>query len=282
MRQALQIRVFTSRADEGAQQIIGKRKDHMNKNNQNTPPKVNKALYVVTVALLFVVAVIIAVMGSAGKKAEGKQNSDTLAPSVTTDMPAPETTFAPDTYRPETDSALPGTQNTPETDKKSANEDKSPASRPAPTLILPANGILTKSHSMDIQVYSQTMGDYRVHCGIDISTALGESVVAAADGVVSEIKNDPLYGVSVAVSHNGNMTTYYKNLDEDLPESIKVGYEIDCGEIIGVVGDSAMVEVAEEPHLHFEVYVDGKSVDPTEHFGEAAPVSPSAAEIYES
>ena len=254
----------------------------MNKsNNQSTPPKVNKALYVVTVALLFVVAVIIAVMGSAGKKAERK-NSDTLSPSVTTDMPAPDITNTPDTYRPETDPTFPGTQNPPEADKKPVDDGKAPASLPAPTLILPANGILTKSHSMDIQVYSQTMGDYRVHCGIDISTALGESVVAAADGVVSEIKNDPLYGVSVAITHDGDMTTYYKNLDPDLAESIKVGYEIDCGEIIGVVGDSAMVEVAEEPHLHFEVFVGGKSVDPAEHLDKAALVSLGAAEIHES
>ncbi len=249
------------------------------KNNQNTAPKVNKALYVVTVALLFVVAVIIAVMGSAGKRAEKKPENDTVLPPASTD--APETKL-PDTYRPQTEPYTPDTQKTPTDTEKSPEESKAPVSLPAPTLILPANGILTKSHSMDIQVYSQTMGDYRVHRGIDISTAIGESVLAAADGKVIEVKNDPLYGITVGIAHSGDTVTYYKNLDADLAENIEAGYEIDCGEIIGVVGDSAMVEVAEEPHLHFEVHVGGKAVDPVEYLDEAALVSLSETVNYES
>ena len=78
------------------------------------------------------------------------------------------------------------------------------------------------------------------------------------------------------------MTTHYKNLDADLAESIKVGHVVKCGEVIGVVGDSAMVEIAEEPHLHFEVSVAGRSVDPLEYLDESALVSLSQNVNYES
>ena len=253
------------------------------KNTPNTAPKINRALYVVTVALLFVVAVIIAVMGS-GKRADPKPQQDDQPP-VSTDGTGTEKT--PDTYRPQTEPYTPSTDRTPDTQSKTPDnsktpDDKKPTSLPAPALMLPASGILTKSHSMDVQVYSQTMGDYRVHCGIDISTALGASVLAAADGTVTEIKNDPLYGVTVAISHEGEMVTYYKNLDEDLAQDVKLGSTVKCGQTIGVVGDTAMVEIAEEPHLHFEVSVAGKAVDPTEYLDESALVSLTQEINYES
>ncbi len=250
------------------------------KNNQNPAPKVNRALYVVSVALLFVLAVIIAVMGSAGKKADPKPQNDDQPPVSTDEADTTEKT--PDTYRPQTEPYTPDTDRTPTTDSKTPDDSKAPVSLPAPTLALPAKGVLTKSHSMDVQVYSQTMGDYRVHRGIDISTALGEAVTAAADGKVTEIKNDPLYGVTVVISHSGDMTTYYKNLDADLAENIKAGYSVKCGEVIGVVGDSAMVEIAEEPHLHFEVSVAGRAVDPIEYLDESALVSLTQEVNYES
>lgn len=279
-RSSLSNPFFASSADEQPQRI-GKERITMNKkNNQSTPPKVNRALYVVSVALLFVVAVIIAVMGSAGKKADPKTKNDDQPP-VSTDK-ADITEKIPDTYRPQTEPYTPDTDKSPETEQNVPDSKKEPVSLPTPSLLLPTNGILTKSHSTDIQVYSQTMGDYRVHKGIDISTAIGESVYAAADGKVTEILNDPLYGITVVISHNGDMTTHYKNLDADLAESIKVGRVVKCGEVIGVVGDSAMVEIAEEPHLHFEVSVAGRSVDPLEYLDESALVSLSQNVNYES
>lgn len=249
------------------------------KTTPKTTPKVNRALYVVTVALLFVVAVIIAVMGS-GKRAAPSPKVDDQ-PSVSTDD-TNVTEKSPDTYRPQVDTAAPDTKKAPDTQSKAPDEKKEPVSLPAPTLTLPASGILTKSHSMDVQVYSQTMGDYRVHCGIDISTAMGAAVTAAADGTVSEITNDPLYGVTVAISHDGEMVTYYKNLDADLAQDVKLGSTVKCGQTIGVVGDTAMVEIAEEPHLHFEVSVAGKAVDPTEYLDESALVSLTKEINYES
>lgn len=131
--------------------------------------------------------------------------------------------------------------------------------------LLPVSGVLQKKHSADLQVFSDTMCDYRVHLGIDIGTVAGASVSAMADGVISQIWEDVSMGQCIAVSHSGNSYTIYKNLAATLPENVKVGAAVKEGDIIGTVGESAMVEVADEPHLHLEMTVNGLQVDPTEY-----------------
>ena len=79
-----------------------------------------------------------------------------------------------------------------------------------------------------------------------------------------------MMGMCVAVSHSGDCYTIYKNLDVALPASVTVGSEIKAGDTIGNVGQSAILELAEEPHLHFEMTVGGLSVDPLEYFSEQA------------
>lgn len=136
-------------------------------------------------------------------------------------------------------------------------------------LSLPANGKLLKGHDATLQVYSSTMGDYRVHLGVDISTPEGGEVCAAAAGKVSKVWTDPLMGQCVAVDHGDELLTVYKNLSADLASGIAEGKTVKAGQKIGNVGDSAMLEMAEEPHLHFEVTAKGIQVDPLEYFSAA-------------
>ena len=72
-------------------------------------------------------------------------------------------------------------------------------------LSLPAQGVIAKGHDTTIQVWSETMGDYRVHLGIDIATEEDAPVYAAADGVISKIWDDALMGRCVAISHDGEV-----------------------------------------------------------------------------
>ena len=74
-------------------------------------------------------------------------------------------------------------------------------------LSLPANGKLLKGHDATLQVYSSTMGDYRVHLGVDISTPEGGAVCAAAAVKVSKVWTDPLMGQCVAVDHGDELLT---------------------------------------------------------------------------
>lgn len=136
--------------------------------------------------------------------------------------------------------------------------------------LLPVSGVLQKVHDESVQVFSSTMGDYRIHLGIDIGTVAGASVSAMADGVIAQVWEDVSMGQCVAIQHGGDALTIYKNLSAELPEGTVVGAAVKAGDVIGTVGESAMVEVAEEPHLHLEMTVGGLQVDPTEYLDEDA------------
>ena len=136
--------------------------------------------------------------------------------------------------------------------------------------LLPVSGVLQKNHDATVQVFSPTMGDYRVHLGIDIGTVAGAAVSTMADGVIAQVWEDVSMGQCVAVKHGGECYTIYKNLSAELPEGTVVGAAVKAGDVIGHVGESAMVEVAEEPHLHLEMTVNGLQVDPTDYLDEDA------------
>ena len=104
-----------------------------------------------------------------------------------------------------------------------------------------------------MQVFSETMGDYRVHLGVDILSAENSPVYATADGTVTQIWEDVRMGHCIAIQHSGNAVSIYKNLAEELPEGIVEGASVKSGQQIASVGSSAMVEIADEPHLHFEI-----------------------------
>ena len=136
--------------------------------------------------------------------------------------------------------------------------------------LLPVYGVMQKKHDTEVQVFSPTMGDYRVHLGIDVGTAAGASVSAMADGVIAQVWEDVRMGQCVAIKHGGECYTIYKNLSAELAEGTVVGAAVKAGDVIGTVGESAMVEIAEEPHLHLEMTVNGLQVDPLEYLDEEA------------
>ena len=151
-----------------------------------------------------------------------------------------------------------GTNNT-DTDRPSFNEEE------LPTFILPVSGIISMDYSDDVQVFSQTMNDYRTHLGVDIKSPIGSNVLAVADGVVTKVWDDPFMGTCGSIQHSGIAVSIYKNLAKDVLDGIVIGSSVKSGDIIGTVGETAMNEIAEEPHLHYELKVNDLYVDPKEH-----------------
>ena len=215
-------------------------------------PKVSRAVYIAVVILLVAVAVVVGLTAAANrKKGEVKDPPS----QVTTQRPA-DTTKVPDntgTTAPDNSVALP-------------NDEETPVVSTVPTLSLPVSGVLGRTHDAKVQVFSPTMNDYRVHLGVDIATEPDSPVYAAADGKIQKIWKDPLMGYSVAIEHSGNAVTIYKNLSETLADGIFEGATVKAGRQIGTVGESAMIEIADEPHLHLEMTVGGLQVDPLEYF----------------
>ncbi|MBR5441316.1 MAG: M23 family metallopeptidase, partial [Clostridia bacterium] len=98
------------------------------------------------------------------------------------------------------------------------------------------------------------------------SANLGDDVLAVADGVITNVWDDPFMGTCVSIEHSGNAVSIYKNLDPVVGEGIIIGASVKSGDVIGAVGESAMNEIAEEPHLHYELKVNGTHIDPKKHF----------------
>ena len=152
-------------------------------------------------------------------------------------------------------------------------------SDPAVTVIewgSPATGSIVGGYSADVPVFSVTMEDYRTHSGIDIEGDAGDAVFAAADGTVEKVYYDPMMGQTVVISHSGNYKTIYQNMQTSVPEGITAGAKVKKGDRIGSIGDTALIEISESPHLHFAVTVDGKYSDPLSYIT----VSASAASTW--
>ena len=219
--------------------------------------KVNRTAVIsgvlVVAALIAVVAITVS-MNRSKKDDLPPVDSGTRAPETT--APQPEETDPPATE--------PADTRPPSGGVSKPVEDK------LPSFVLPVKGAILKKHDATLQVYSVTMGDYRVHLGIDVVTEENAPVYAAADGKIQKIWEDVKMGYCIAVQHTGDCVTVYKNLGETLPEGISEGVSVRSGQLIATVGNSAMIEVAEEPHLHFEMTVGGLSVDPLEYYDDKA------------
>lgn len=130
-----------------------------------------------------------------------------------------------------------------------------------PTFKNPVEGEVIKEYAKDKLVYSNTLGEWIVHGGIDIKANKTTVVKASADGTVKSIKNDPRYGLTVIVEHSNGFTSVYSNLLT--AEFVVEGEKVKQGQTIGTVGTTATFEISDEPHLHFEIRKDGNSLDPT-------------------
>ena len=135
-----------------------------------------------------------------------------------------------------------------------------PAEVEAPLTVLPVSGDVLQDHAMDRLVYHATTRDWRVHNGVDLAAEVGTPVRAAKAGTVSAVYEDDYYGTTVVIQHENGYTSHSCNLQQTT--HVSVGDTVAAGDLIGSVGDTALLETASEPHLHFEVYCNGEPVDP--------------------
>ncbi len=99
-------------------------------------------------------------------------------------------------------------------------------------------------------------GKETTHTGTDIAAPAGQTVIAAAPGTVVKTGSDDMNGKYVVIKHNDKITTVYAHLSEIC---VKTGENTDDNTKIGEVGSTG---VSTGPHLHFEVKINGESVNP--------------------
>lgn len=201
-----------------------------------------KIIYAAVVAVLCITAIVVGIVSVANKK-----------------DPAPEDNS------PVTDGGEHGGENngdgsgTGNGSTDGGEENKKPLS-----FVSPLVGTVAKYHSADTPVFSNTLEEWRIHKGVDIAAEEGAEVFSVAAGVVTRVHSDPLLGKSVEVTHEGGIVSVYSNLAAD-SIAVKEGDSVASGALIGRLGDSAITEIADEAHLHFEMKVNGTSVNPLDY-----------------
>lgn len=126
--------------------------------------------------------------------------------------------------------------------------------------VFPVEGEVIKEFAKDNLIYSETLEEWITHPGIDIKADRTTIVKVVAEGTVKSIKNDPRYGLTVTIEHADGYTSVYSSLLT--AEFVKEGEKVTQGQTIGTVGNSAVFEVAEDNHLHFELLKDGSNINP--------------------
>lgn len=101
-------------------------------------------------------------------------------------------------------------------------------------------------------------GSYRLHAGVDWAGPVGLAIRAAGNGVVRLAQWDSGYGRRIEIEHNHGYVTTYSHLSAFAP-GIKDGVRVRQGQIIGRLGSSGL---STGPHLHYEVMINERFVDP--------------------
>ena len=106
------------------------------------------------------------------------------------------------------------------------------------------------------EVQDTTNGIVRKHNGIDFTTVDGTPVLATGDGSVVQAAKVDKYGLMIKLTHTKDLQTVYAHLSK---LNVKKGDHVKCGQVIGYSGHSGKSTF---PHLHYEVLISGKNVDP--------------------
>lgn len=126
----------------------------------------------------------------------------------------------------------------------------------AMTWPVPGYTSLTSLYGMRVHPITKA---YKLHTGVDISAPMGATFVAAADGVVTKATFNKAYGNMVVIDHGGGVQTLYAHGSEIL---VQVGQQVTKGTQVLKVGSTGY---STGPHAHFEIRINGQTVDPLEY-----------------
>lgn len=127
-----------------------------------------------------------------------------------------------------------------------------------PTFVLPVVGNISKGHSDTALQYSATYGDMRLHTGIDILCKKGTDIKSVSSGTVISIVEDANLGKVITIEYFDGINVKYCGMGS---VNVNENDEVSTGDIIGTSGEIPS-ECADNPHIHIEVIIDGKSVSP--------------------
>ena len=96
----------------------------------------------------------------------------------------------------------------------------------------------------------------RAHEGLDVSAPMGTPIEAPANGTIVQSGWEAGYGNTITIDHGYGIVTKFAHASRLL---VRVGQHVDRGDRIALVGNTGL---STGPHLHYEVHVNGRPVDP--------------------
>ena len=108
------------------------------------------------------------------------------------------------------------------------------------------------------------LGGYRFHAGIDLAAAMGAPIFATSSGTVAAAGWCGGYGNCVTIDHGDGCFTLYGHLSR---VDVATGQRVGSGQALGLVGSTGN---STGPHLHYEVRINGRPVDPVPYLRGAA------------
>ena len=120
-------------------------------------------------------------------------------------------------------------------------------------MVSPVAGHMTSSYGMRRH---PILGYARMHAGIDFGAAWGSPIYAVSDGMVSYAGRHGGHGNYVRLSHSGGLGTGYAHMSRI---AVSAGERVRAGQVIGYVGSTGL---STGPHLHYELYQGGRTVNP--------------------
>ena len=150
-----------------------------------------------------------------------------------------------------------------ETEPDAEKQESQTTAAAVPVYTWPVKGEVVSNFSLEVLAYDETRGDWRTHSGVDISAAVGTRVLAMSSGTVMRVYEDDLMGTTVVIDHGEGLVSYYHNLSQS--PAVSEGDTVATGTVIGAVGDTAIAESGRPAHLHLEVTLDERPVDPVSY-----------------
>ena len=120
-------------------------------------------------------------------------------------------------------------------------------------MVQPVPGPITSSYGLRMH---PILGYARMHRGLDFRAAYGSPIVAVSDGVVARAGWAGGYGNQVRLSHAGGLSTSYSHMSRI---AVAPGGRVRQGQVIGYIGTTGL---STGPHLHFETYRNGVTINP--------------------
>lgn len=243
--------------------ILFKNMKGMNFDMERKKKSKNSGVYIAVCSC----ALIVAIVGYANRlslKEPEKEKAEELAEVIPS--PAPEVKVAEVSQKAEVEEQKTDEEPAKEPEKKvEATPEQKAVVKKEPEVIkfvAPVKGKVIEEYLGDDIVYNEALKDWRSHCGVDFEAELGDEVKTSANGIVEKVFDCEM-GRCVIIDHKNGFRTMYANLNEDT--KVNEGDEIKVGDTIGTVGNTALGDITDLPHVHFEMMKDGNNINPIEY-----------------